>query len=385
MNMPLRALALVLAIQCSVGGDSALAQTELEEIRIFSDVGALVRDNDTTAFVGSDTTLFLVFPDSNTGTNVSGEMVQMPGNNHEIDAYYHGPVANAVYSLDVAVEFDGQLIQPGDVFYVDFNGVTMFFDASAAGLPDSVNTDAVSYDPATDDILLSFSNPFEIGGNIYLPGDVVRYDGANFDLFFDSEIIGPGVNLDGLHVLDTGQILMSFDADVRIDGQLYHDDDIIEHNPNSGAFVLNYGVRQQHSSWVAADVNALAATRRPMGGEVSFTQAQINILENEGPLQLTVSRSGGSEGAAAFVWQTVAGTADATDYTAGLSVVTFADGDTSDKTITIPINNDNLAEGIERFSVTLSLNSGFARVGRHGRIEVDILDDETFVFADSFE
>jgi hypothetical protein len=148
---------------------------------------------------------------------------------------------------------------------------------------------------------------------------------------------------------------------------------------------LNYGVRQQHSSWVAADVNALAATRRPMGGEVSFTRAQINILENEGPLQLTVSRSGGSEGAAAFVWQTVAGTADATDYTAGLSVVTFADGDTSDKTITIPINNDNLAEGIERFSVTLSLNSGFARVGRHGRIEVDILDDETFVFADSFE
>ena len=69
---------------------------------------------------------------------------------------------------------------------------------------------------------------------------------------------------------------------------------------------------------------------------------------------LSVTRSGGALGALTVGYSTVAGTAAATaDYTTTSGVLTWADGDTATKTITVPLASDGVSETAETFTVNL--------------------------------
>ncbi|MGI6777889.1 MAG: Calx-beta domain-containing protein, partial [Acetivibrionales bacterium] len=63
------------------------------------------------------------------------------------------------------------------------------------------------------------------------------------------------------------------------------------------------------------------------------------------------------------------------DYSDSSGTLIFEDGVTS-KTITIPINDDNILEGDESFTVTLSNASGGAKLGEQIQAVVNIIDDE---------
>ncbi len=68
---------------------------------------------------------------------------------------------------------------------------------------------------------------------------------------------------------------------------------------------------------------------------------------------LTVTRTGGSLGALTVGYATVVGTATSADYTPTAGVLTWADGDNTSKTITLPITADALAETSETFILNL--------------------------------
>jgi hypothetical protein len=69
---------------------------------------------------------------------------------------------------------------------------------------------------------------------------------------------------------------------------------------------------------------------------------------------LTVTRTGGSLGALTVGYSTVAGTATSgSDYTTTSGVLTWADGDTATKTITVPLSLDGVSELAETFTVNL--------------------------------
>jgi hypothetical protein len=92
---------------------------------------------------------------------------------------------------------------------------------------------------------------------------------------------------------------------------------------------------------------------------------------------LTVSRTGGSDGAVGATWVTVDGTATAAgDFLGGFGPVSWAAGDSADKTITIPISSDSLVEGNETFTVTLGNPTGGATIGAQASILVTIVDDD---------
>jgi len=107
-------------------------------------------------------------------------------------------------------------------------------------------------------------------------------------------------------------------------------------------------------------------------GTLQFSAPSAQIQEGQGPLVITVTRTGGSDGPLVATYSTSNGTATApADYTATAGTITFADGDTAPQTITIPITNDGLSEPPENFTVTLS---GAGSVGSPASLNATIID-----------
>lgn len=118
----------------------------------------------------------------------------------------------------------------------------------------------------------------------------------------------------------------------------------------------------------------------PPETQVQFTQAKYVVLENVGTAVLTLHRSDLGPGFGLGVsvnYATVAGTALATsDYLTKSGTVTWAPGDSADKTISITIVDNATPEPPEAFKVTLSNLTPGLGLGTPGEATVLILDDD---------
>lgn len=113
-------------------------------------------------------------------------------------------------------------------------------------------------------------------------------------------------------------------------------------------------------------------------GTVTLAAATTNVQEAVGTLALNVSRTLGSKGAITVDYATTGGTAvSGTDFTATSGTLSWADGDTADKTISIPINDDAQPEGAETFTLTLSNPSGGATLGTNAVTTITILPNDS--------
>ncbi|MEG5125539.1 Calx-beta domain-containing protein [Microcoleus sp. ARI1-B5] len=135
----------------------------------------------------------------------------------------------------------------------------------------------------------------------------------------------------------------------------------------------------------------------PTGGATIGTQgtASLNILDNDSSLQfsgssfsvnedgtpittVTVTRTGSSAGAVSATVSLADGTAIAPgDYANTPIAVNFADGDTTPKTVNIPIVNDTLVEGNETVNLTLGSPTGNTTIGTQSTATVNIVDNDS--------
>ncbi|MFO0810356.1 MAG: Calx-beta domain-containing protein [Gemmataceae bacterium] len=112
-------------------------------------------------------------------------------------------------------------------------------------------------------------------------------------------------------------------------------------------------------------------------GVLQFSAAQYTVAETGGTATITVSRTGGSNGAVSVQYATTNGTATAgSDYTASAGTLTWADGDASPKTFTVPILDDTAVEGNETFTLTLTGAIGGATLGPTATTTVTITDND---------
>ena len=117
--------------------------------------------------------------------------------------------------------------------------------------------------------------------------------------------------------------------------------------------------------------------RRAPPGTLQLSAATYSVAENGGTATITVTRTGGSAGAVGVTLTTSNGTATApADYTAVTQTVSFAAGDTANKTVTIPIGDDALVEGNETVDVTLSAPTGGATLGTPSTAVLTITDND---------
>jgi ribosomal protein L35AE/L33A len=111
-------------------------------------------------------------------------------------------------------------------------------------------------------------------------------------------------------------------------------------------------------------------------GTLQLSSSTYSVNENGTSVTITATRTGGSAGAASVNYTTSNGTATAgSDYTSTSGTLSWADGDSADKTFTVNITNDTAVEGNEDFNVTLSGASG-ASLGTPNSATVTIMDDD---------
>jgi plastocyanin len=111
-------------------------------------------------------------------------------------------------------------------------------------------------------------------------------------------------------------------------------------------------------------------------GTLAFSAPNYTVDEGAGVVTVTVERHDGSDGAASVKFSTANGTAKVNkDFSRLKGSLTWAAGDSSSKTIEVPIKNDSAQEGDETFAINLSKATG-AALGT-GSVIVTIHDDDT--------
>jgi hypothetical protein len=109
-------------------------------------------------------------------------------------------------------------------------------------------------------------------------------------------------------------------------------------------------------------------------GTLQFAAATAAVAEGQGVVTLTVTRAGGSSGAVTVQYATADGTALAgSDYTPTSGTLTWANGDATPRTISVPVVDNGSGEPDETFTVTLS-GPGGAALGSPASATVTITD-----------
>ena len=115
----------------------------------------------------------------------------------------------------------------------------------------------------------------------------------------------------------------------------------------------------------------------PPTSHLQFSAAAYTAGEDDGQATITVTRTDSSLGAVSIKYLTSDGTARAgSDYTAVSGTLTFAAGDTTPKTFTIPIINDTLPEANETINLSFVAPTGDAAVGAPVLAVLTITDND---------
>ena len=111
-------------------------------------------------------------------------------------------------------------------------------------------------------------------------------------------------------------------------------------------------------------------------GTLALSAATYTVLESAGTATITITRSGGSMGAASVDYVTANGSATAgNDYTAKSGTLTWASGDAASKSFTVVVANDTIHEPSETFQVRLS-GAVTATLGTPSSATVTITDND---------
>jgi uncharacterized membrane protein len=156
---------------------------------------------------------------------------------------------------------------------------------------------------------------------------------------------------------------------------------------STGAILVNTSLASMATGTVHVQVQSLSdgslvatpmATVAPvMPGTVQFSAPTYNVNENGGTATITLTRAGGSTGAVSVQVNTADNSAHANvDYTAVSPIVSWADSDTSAKTITVPILDAHVVGGQRTVNLSLSNASG-APLGTPATAVLTIVDNDT--------
>ena len=110
---------------------------------------------------------------------------------------------------------------------------------------------------------------------------------------------------------------------------------------------------------------------------LTFSSAAASAIENDGSLTLTLQRGGSDVGAVSVDVTLTNGTATSpADFTSSTTTISWANGDSANKTVSIPLTNDAIAEPAESFQAQLSNYSLDAIPGGVTAVAITLLDDD---------
>ncbi|MDY7013385.1 MAG: Calx-beta domain-containing protein, partial [Cyanobacteriota bacterium] len=116
-------------------------------------------------------------------------------------------------------------------------------------------------------------------------------------------------------------------------------------------------------------------------GSIEFSSSTYSVSEDGTTASITVTRTGGSDGAVSAEVSLTGGTAAVGDDFSEIFPlsVNFADGESGSKTVTIPIFDDALVETTETLALSLSNVTGGATIGTQETAVLEIVDNDVAV------
>ena len=266
-----------------------------------------------------------VLADDLTGTVTLLNIGSLPGQ-ADLDGYHRLPSGDQLFSLDTTAQLPGGLTAaPGDVVRFDGTTYTLEIDGTAEGLPSNALVDAVGMIEGGD-LLLSFDITVSVDGITVDDEDLVRFDGVTFSLFLDGSGAGvtAALDLDAVHHLDpNGHLLLSFDGSGTLGGVDFDDEDVLEYDPVGATWEMAYDGSVQHSGWPQGDLDAVHAVAAVAGAVPDGDEAPGTPL--------TVSKAAGNDIMLDWAASCVASDTDYAVY----------EGLLGDFTSHIPVDNPN--------------------------------------------
>jgi hypothetical protein len=176
---------------------------------------------------------------------------------------FHYDAGDVLFSVEVPVTLGATLYLPGDVIRWDGLVHTREFDSAARGLDADASVDAVSV--TGSGLLLSFDVAVTLEGTLVEPEDLVEWtDGGppTATLFFDGSAQGvpAGVNLDAASYLGGDTLLLSFDTSATVGGADFDDEDVVQFDLTLLTWELALDTADQDGDWLGADLDALYVT-----------------------------------------------------------------------------------------------------------------------------
>ncbi|HSE23746.1 MAG TPA: carboxypeptidase regulatory-like domain-containing protein [Pyrinomonadaceae bacterium] len=147
----------------------------------------------------------------------------------------------------------------------------------------------------------------------------------------------------------------------------------------------NFLFQPQTADYASLDGDKTADFIALSTNNLLFGRSTLIVAEGTPSLQLTVFRGGNASGVGPITvdYATADGTATAgTDYTAVSGTLSFPEG-TFQQTVTIPLLNDQLPEGSEQFSISLSNSTGEVDIASPSTVLITILDNEPQLLTES--
>src|SRR5262245_2615979 len=245
-----------------------------------------------------------------------------------IVAYHFLSNGDHLLAFDTSIDLGGVTARPGDV--VRFNGASysLFFDATASGVPESAMVDAIALG-SQGELLLSFDITVQLGAVTAEDEDLVRFQNDTFSLAFDGSAAGIPAELDldgAYYVQGNGHLLLSFDGSGTVGNPAvaFDDEDVLEYDPSADSWERVYDGSAQASGWPPADLVALFAfpiipTATPTS---TVPNATVTLTPGQSPTQLPPS----THTMTATPVATVTGTSSTATATASASVSPTAGG-----------------------------------------------------------
>ncbi len=275
-----------------------------------------------------------------TGSPFVGAGVRLTG-------YHFISATQQWYAFDNPVVLGAISFNPQDVAQLSGGTWSHVLNGTTEAIPNGVQVDAVARDPATGDLLLSFNTTVTLDTVTFDPRDIARYSGGTFSMYRQlSTLVPAGLHLSGLDVLPAGRLLLAFDGSGSLGGILFDDEDILEYDPNSGIWEMNYDGSLQDTDWPPAQMEAFSAQAAP-GILVTPTSGLITT-EAGGTAQFQVALLSQPSSNVVIVLST----SDTTEGTPSPIFLTFTPANWNlAQTVTVTGVNDFITDGAQPYSI----------------------------------
>ncbi len=251
----LRGASSALLLACAMLGIAVIVEAQFVRgpIRFSPDV--------TLAFDG-----FSVSPQSVAQDDLRGGLSAVDGgvalpDGVRVTAYHEAPRGIEVFSVDRAVMLEGDLlVRPGDVVgYVEETFV-IFLTRERLGLPPGALVDALSFLPTVDMTMIYSSDvSFAVGDVVVDDEDLLEIGPDPVAIYLDASAVGVAsrLDVDGVHAMDDGTLLLSFDTSGSVEGIAFDDEDVLAYR-GRGVWEMAFDSSARYDEWQAGDLAALS-------------------------------------------------------------------------------------------------------------------------------